>query len=218
MLPKWFYTMVRGLKQTWTFGLSLPGVPTHSNMGDDPSRGRFEMLEMFGARRTEVTDSLVSSLTADVAFSRAWEWLDGANWLGSRISPKLDEKKLVLRDPEFPVFWCLVSFAVMFPMFIWHVRILHVWLIFVLDNLRFEHARRLFHCATHVWFWRGWFGKIDKRSSSTATAIGQVAKPHGDLRLQVWSLWIPAVCTVTVVHKLRPHYLQWRQRSWQRQV
>ena len=46
-------------------------VPTHSNMGDDPSRGRFEMLEMFGARRTEVTDSLVSSLTADVAFSRA---------------------------------------------------------------------------------------------------------------------------------------------------
>ena len=46
-------------------------VPTHSNMGDDPSRGRFEMLEMLGARRTEITDSHVSRLIADVDLSRA---------------------------------------------------------------------------------------------------------------------------------------------------
>ena len=40
-------------------------------MGDDPSRGRFEMLEMLGARRTEITDSHVLRLTADVDLSRA---------------------------------------------------------------------------------------------------------------------------------------------------
>ena len=48
-------------------------VPTHSSMGDDPSRGRFEMLEMLGARRTEITDAQVLQLVADMDTSRTHE-------------------------------------------------------------------------------------------------------------------------------------------------
>ena len=48
-------------------------VPMHSNMGDDPSRGRFEMLRQLGAQETEITDSHISRLTANVDFSRTVE-------------------------------------------------------------------------------------------------------------------------------------------------
>ena len=48
-------------------------VPTHSNMGDDPSRGQFEMLEMLGARRTEITDAQILRLVADMDTSRTHE-------------------------------------------------------------------------------------------------------------------------------------------------
>ena len=48
-------------------------VPTHSNMGDDPSRGRFEMLEMLGAQRTEISDAQVLRLMADMDTSRTHE-------------------------------------------------------------------------------------------------------------------------------------------------
>ena len=37
-------------------------VPTHSNFGDDPSRGRFDELEKLGATRTHVTDALIAKL------------------------------------------------------------------------------------------------------------------------------------------------------------
>ena len=37
-------------------------VPTTSNMGDDPSRGHFHLLEQFGARRTMVTDETILKL------------------------------------------------------------------------------------------------------------------------------------------------------------
>jgi hypothetical protein len=48
-------------------------VPTHSNMGDDPSRGRFEMLEMLGAQRTVITDAQILQLVADMDTSRTHE-------------------------------------------------------------------------------------------------------------------------------------------------
>ena len=48
-------------------------VPTHSNMGDDPSRGRFEMLEKLGAQRTLISDAQVLRLMADMDTSRTHE-------------------------------------------------------------------------------------------------------------------------------------------------
>jgi len=48
-------------------------VPTHSNMGDDPSRGRFEMLERLGAQRTLISDAQVLRLMADMDTSRTHE-------------------------------------------------------------------------------------------------------------------------------------------------
>ena len=37
-------------------------LPTTSSFGDDPSRGRFRLLEQVGAVRTDVTDENVSKL------------------------------------------------------------------------------------------------------------------------------------------------------------
>ena len=37
-------------------------VPTHSNLADDPSRGRFNELERLGARRTSVDNKLITLL------------------------------------------------------------------------------------------------------------------------------------------------------------
>ena len=37
-------------------------VPTHSNFGDDPSRGRFDELESLGAIRTLVPHALIAKL------------------------------------------------------------------------------------------------------------------------------------------------------------
>ena len=52
-------------------------VPTHSNLGDDPSRGRFDRLELLGAKRTRLDDSLIAMLCTTNA-SPANEFLDGA--------------------------------------------------------------------------------------------------------------------------------------------
>ena len=37
-------------------------VPTHSNLGDDPSRGPFDELELLGAKRARLDDSLITML------------------------------------------------------------------------------------------------------------------------------------------------------------
>ena len=37
-------------------------VPTHSNFGDDPSRGRFSKLESLGASTTMISDALIAKL------------------------------------------------------------------------------------------------------------------------------------------------------------
>ena len=52
-------------------------APTHSNLGDDPSRGRFDRLELLGAKRTRLDDSLIAMLCTTNA-SPANEFLDGA--------------------------------------------------------------------------------------------------------------------------------------------
>ena len=52
-------------------------VPTHSNLGDDPSRGRFNELERLGAKRTHLDNSLITMLCTTNA-SPAFECRGGA--------------------------------------------------------------------------------------------------------------------------------------------
>ena len=40
----------------------LTRIPTHSILGDDPSRGLFDELELLGAKRTRLDDSLITML------------------------------------------------------------------------------------------------------------------------------------------------------------
>ena len=68
-------------------------VPTHSNLGDDPSRGRFNELERLGAKRTLLDDSLITMLcTTDT--SPTLESRGGAWWLRElELSPCVRSKK-----------------------------------------------------------------------------------------------------------------------------
>ena len=52
-------------------------VSPHSNLGDDPSRGRFDELETLGAKRTPLSDSLIIMLCTTNA-SPTREFQDGA--------------------------------------------------------------------------------------------------------------------------------------------
>eukprot|EP00435_Cladocopium_sp_Y103_P060013 s1992_g21.t1 len=57
-------------------------VPTTSNMGDDPSRGRFEELLQLGAIRTEVTDSMIKEVCT-LPIARSHGMPSGANRHGT---------------------------------------------------------------------------------------------------------------------------------------
>ena len=52
-------------------------VPTHSNLGDDPSMELFDELELLGAKRARLDDSLITMLCTTNA-SPTQEFLDGA--------------------------------------------------------------------------------------------------------------------------------------------
>jgi len=54
----------------------LTRIPTHSILGDDPSRGLFDELELLGAKRARLDDSLITMLCTTNA-SPTQEFLDG---------------------------------------------------------------------------------------------------------------------------------------------
>ena len=52
-------------------------VPTHSNLGDAPSRGKFDVIHKFGGSRTRVPYDVMTSLmvhTGDVLVPFECEW------------------------------------------------------------------------------------------------------------------------------------------------
>ena len=79
-------------------------VPTHSNLGDAPSRGKFSIIEKFGGRRVAVPMDLLKHLMKHATVDRgSHSNASGAKWAGLERSPYFCRKKGVAPFSEFHV-------------------------------------------------------------------------------------------------------------------